>query len=282
MLSSLTKLNLMSNPIAGTLPTEIGQIGSSVKSSIHSVLNLSAMRLTGTIPTEIGKPDHMASIALDQNSLTGTLPSEIGDMESLTFLSVFDNPGLCGSISSLISVNVSTSGTSLGQACASPPPPPHMLSPERSPASPSMKDDSNMGVIFLLMLFAILTLIGILAACILVLVSRNQQRDTNSNSGEVRRYNQANRRWTINCNQVEMVRGWQVEDNSGDGCLATRGSIGCRGPEVFLDSLGSGVSLDSQHRENNNEQDEEIVRAKVLLRRGSNGYTTNPLLGTQL
>ncbi|KAK3248056.1 hypothetical protein CYMTET_42468 [Cymbomonas tetramitiformis] len=135
----------------------------------------------------------------------------------------------------------------------------------------------NFGVIVLLLAFGILTIIGILAVCILVLVDWYQRCDTESNPVVARRYNNK-RRSMMNCNQVEMVRAWEVLGDSGDGSAATRGSTDSRETADSFESPGSAVSLDSQQLEHKTEEDREAARAHILLMREvSKGYSVNPL-----
>lgn len=117
-LVGLTILNLKSNLLTGTLPTELFQLP-------LVNLELSGNFFSGTVPTEVGRLSHISDfryaysfeIAFDYsltfsipyNSLFGTLPSEIGNLSTLTFLDVSTNlfhgslPSELGNLRSLVS-----------------------------------------------------------------------------------------------------------------------------------------------------------------------------------
>jgi len=69
-------LDLQSNNLIGTIPTEIGLL-----TEMRRTFRLASNRLTGTLPTEIGLLTACTqSLNLQKSSLTGTLPSEIGSL----------------------------------------------------------------------------------------------------------------------------------------------------------------------------------------------------------
>ena len=87
----VTRLELLSNNLTGTIPSEIGQL------TELTHLNFYTNNLIGTIPSEIGQLTELTHLELDRNALTGTVPSEIGQLTNLTFLEL-DNNNLTGII----------------------------------------------------------------------------------------------------------------------------------------------------------------------------------------
>ncbi len=81
----VTWLNLASNQLTGTIPTEIGSL-----TNLTS-LNLGSNQLTGTIPAEIGSLTNLASLRLSGNQFTGAIPTEIGSLANLTSLNLYSN-----------------------------------------------------------------------------------------------------------------------------------------------------------------------------------------------
>jgi len=78
-------LNLGSNQLNGTIPTELGNL-----TNLQS-LSLGANELNGNIPTELGNLINLQSLNLNFNELSGNIPSELGNLTKLTSLSIFSN-----------------------------------------------------------------------------------------------------------------------------------------------------------------------------------------------
>jgi Leucine-rich repeat (LRR) protein len=76
---NVTGLNLASNNLVGTIPSEIGNF-----TSITS-LDLSSNTLTGSIPTELANLTTLTALDLSTNSLTGPLPQWLSDMAISSF-----------------------------------------------------------------------------------------------------------------------------------------------------------------------------------------------------
>eukprot|EP00815_Leptocylindrus_aporus_P002739 CAMPEP_0116067398 /NCGR_PEP_ID=MMETSP0322-20121206/10981_1 /TAXON_ID=163516 /ORGANISM="Leptocylindrus danicus var. apora, Strain B651" /LENGTH=502 /DNA_ID=CAMNT_0003554189 /DNA_START=44 /DNA_END=1549 /DNA_ORIENTATION=- len=72
----ITEINLRSNRLQGTTPSEVGMLSSLIW------LALDNNSITGTIPSEIQMLSSLYWLDLDFNSITGTIPSEIGMLSS--------------------------------------------------------------------------------------------------------------------------------------------------------------------------------------------------------
>ena len=83
--SEQTTINLQSNSLEGSLPSEIGMLLS------LTFLDLDFNLINGTIPSEIGMLSSLYWLYLHQNSITGTIPTEIGMLSSLERLVLYDN-----------------------------------------------------------------------------------------------------------------------------------------------------------------------------------------------
>jgi Leucine-rich repeat (LRR) protein len=68
----LTYIDLQSNGLTGTIPTELGLLTGLMN------LELPFNELTGTIPTELGLLTALTFLDLEVNALTGIIPSELG------------------------------------------------------------------------------------------------------------------------------------------------------------------------------------------------------------
>ncbi len=90
-LGNITELNLSSNGLSGTIPSEIGDLNN------LQILNLDRNQLNGQIPTSIGNLTDLQRLNLDRNQLNGQIPTEIGNLINLTRLNFFTNQ-LSGSI----------------------------------------------------------------------------------------------------------------------------------------------------------------------------------------
>ena len=84
-LTQLQMLNLHRNQLTGPIPTELGQL------TQLQVLNLYTNQLTGPIPTELGQLTQLQVLNLFTNQLTGPIPTELGQLTQLRSLSLFTN-----------------------------------------------------------------------------------------------------------------------------------------------------------------------------------------------
>ena len=84
-LTQLKVLNLYSNQLTGPIPTELGQL------TQLQLLNLYWNQLTGPIPTELGQLTQLQVLNLTENQLTGPIPTELGQLTQLRSLSLHDN-----------------------------------------------------------------------------------------------------------------------------------------------------------------------------------------------
>jgi len=82
----LQHLDLSDNSLTGTIPPEIGNLGSSL-----SYLDLSSNQLTGIIPPELGNLTLLTIMHLNINNLYGTIPPSIGNLSLLSTLSLTTN-----------------------------------------------------------------------------------------------------------------------------------------------------------------------------------------------
>ena len=73
--NTVTGLNLDFNQLSGTIPTELGELGS------LTGLDFGLNELSGTIPTELGALTSLTVLSLYENQLSGTIPTELGDSD---------------------------------------------------------------------------------------------------------------------------------------------------------------------------------------------------------
>ena len=78
-------LELLNNDLSGTIPTELGNLGSLL------ILNLGENQLSGPIPTELGKLANLQTLYLHKNKLSGTIPTQLGNLQTLNYLSLGGN-----------------------------------------------------------------------------------------------------------------------------------------------------------------------------------------------
>ncbi len=103
---NVQSLNLSSNNLSGTLPSEIGNL-----TNLRD-LNLSGNQLSGTMPTELFSLVELNALLLSNNQLQGTIPSEIGNLTNLNLLELNNNkltgqiPPEVGNLTSLESINL--------------------------------------------------------------------------------------------------------------------------------------------------------------------------------
>ncbi|MFK5878807.1 MAG: T9SS type A sorting domain-containing protein [Flavobacteriaceae bacterium] len=87
----VTQINLGSNNLTGSLPTEIGNFTELTHLWVWS------NQLTGNIPPEIGNLSNLIEMDLSPNTFSGSIPTEIGNLTNLEVLWLNQN-GLSGSI----------------------------------------------------------------------------------------------------------------------------------------------------------------------------------------
>ncbi|CAA6827448.1 MAG: Adenylate cyclase (EC [uncultured Sulfurovum sp.] len=88
---SVTKIDLDTNNLAGTIPVELGSLLS------LRYLYLYNNQLTGEIPKELGNLLNLEYLYLYTNQLTGEIPKELGNLLNLKYLYLYTNQ-LTGSI----------------------------------------------------------------------------------------------------------------------------------------------------------------------------------------
>merc|ERR1712151_763514 len=101
-------INLRSNGLLGTIPSEIVLLGFDLKE-----LLLNENSLSGTLPTEIGDLSGLTRLEVQLNDLEGTIPSEYGSMASLIRFWFHQN-NLIGTLP----VDLSSSGIALFLDCS--------------------------------------------------------------------------------------------------------------------------------------------------------------------
>ena len=108
-LGHVTRLDLGSNNLTGSVPSELGNLtglefltlwSNNLTGSIPAELgNLTALRdlrlwsndLTGSIPVELGNLTALRNLSLSSNSLTGSIPAELGNLAALSDLNLTGN-----------------------------------------------------------------------------------------------------------------------------------------------------------------------------------------------
>lgn len=95
-LPGLRVLCLVSLGLWGTIPQTIGNLSS------LEIINLSSNYLNGTIPSEMLALRNLHTVVLDHNRFSGQVPSWVGSVSGLTVLSLKDNT-LSGSLPSSLS-----------------------------------------------------------------------------------------------------------------------------------------------------------------------------------
>jgi tRNA A-37 threonylcarbamoyl transferase component Bud32 len=84
--SNLLNLNLSNNHLNGTIPFQIGNLG-----SLQDFLDLSYNSISGSIPGNIGKLSSLISLNISNNNLSGKIPDQISGMLSLSSLNLSNN-----------------------------------------------------------------------------------------------------------------------------------------------------------------------------------------------
>ena len=90
-LTSLTYLDLGSNSLFGTIPSQLCNLKS------LEYLSLRHNMISGTLPTELASLSNLTTLRLNVNSISGTIPSSLGALTNLYLLNLREN-GLSGTI----------------------------------------------------------------------------------------------------------------------------------------------------------------------------------------
>jgi Leucine-rich repeat (LRR) protein len=89
----VTRLDLQSNRLSGSLPAALGNL------SALTYLQLNSNQLAGIIPSTLGNLTNLDTLSMGGNTLSGSIPSSLGNLLNLTFLNIRIN-NLSGSIPS--------------------------------------------------------------------------------------------------------------------------------------------------------------------------------------
>ena len=76
---------------AGDIGTECDWYGVTCSGGDLTSLNLASNNLVGTIPSEIGNFTTLTNLDLSSNTLTGSIPTELGNLTTLTSLDLSAN-----------------------------------------------------------------------------------------------------------------------------------------------------------------------------------------------
>ena len=99
---SVVEIDLRSNNLEGTIPSELGQL------TFLEKLYLNDNQLTGAIPPELGDLNNLLYIALSTNQLDGAIPLQLRQLTVLERLYLYDNqltgtiPDWLGDLTSLV------------------------------------------------------------------------------------------------------------------------------------------------------------------------------------
>jgi len=87
----IQSLDLSANYLCNYIPDEIGLL-----SNIHGEINLSSNELSGTLPTQLGMLRRLKTLNLRSNFFESFLPTELANLRLLRFFDVSSNPGIVG------------------------------------------------------------------------------------------------------------------------------------------------------------------------------------------
>jgi len=134
--TTVTRLNLNSNHLVGTLPSSLGnlnglqylylnnnELSGSIPSSLGNLaglleLGLFSNQLTGILPPEFGELDRLRKLFLHNNRLSGSIPVQIGGLAGLEYLWLAQNqlsgriPDELGRLGNLISLKLGSNNLS--------------------------------------------------------------------------------------------------------------------------------------------------------------------------
>jgi len=88
---SIHNLELQANNLKGSIPDEILML-----SNMLGLLDLSTNAITGTIPTELARLNRLRGFDVHNNQLESFIPSELSKMMNLRLFDVSNNPSLSG------------------------------------------------------------------------------------------------------------------------------------------------------------------------------------------
>lgn len=127
--SSMTGLDLSSNEINGSIPSNISKLLGFITS-----LDLSSNRLSGEIPADLANCSYLNILKLDNNQLTGQIPPQIGLLNRMKTFSVTKNQ-LSGPVPQFINSTIlPESYANNNGLCGKPLPPCHgTLNKNRTP-----------------------------------------------------------------------------------------------------------------------------------------------------
>lgn len=84
-LTQLTELNLYSNKLIGSIPSELGNLSELID------LSFGNNKLVGSIPKELGNLTSVIYMGIDNNKLTGLIPLELTNLDELQNIWLHDN-----------------------------------------------------------------------------------------------------------------------------------------------------------------------------------------------
>jgi hypothetical protein len=107
-LSNLKDLDFWNNQLSGSIPPELGNL------SNLQYLYLNSNQLMGSIPLSLSNLSNLDTLQLNDNQLTGSIPTEFGNLSNLFYLYLYNNqlsgsiPSQFGNLRNLCIVNLSS------------------------------------------------------------------------------------------------------------------------------------------------------------------------------
>ena len=89
--TAVVGLDLSSNRLMGSVPTDVAELG-----SLGSV-SFGNNSLSGTVPPQLSKLSGLSSLQLDTTSLSGTVPPQLSNLSGLSYL-YLDTTSLSGTV----------------------------------------------------------------------------------------------------------------------------------------------------------------------------------------